>query len=242
MSESNKKQRSIKLSLFTNFTDSNPPPSETSKSPKSPLDFKPYLSKSPRNFEPDVVGLGIVAAMTDINSDSDRTRAVKAPISPKSDPIPIVLGKGGVKMRESVLESDHDEIELSETYTRVISHVGNESIRKREYFEKPDGNDSNYWENPGVFFASPPKYSDFGWIFRTEDFLNFCYLCRKKLHGLDIFMYRGDMAFCSVECRCQQIMRDEYKEKCGSEARKPFDCSVSPCSDPRLFSTGVAAA
>ncbi|KAK9097677.1 hypothetical protein Syun_024722 [Stephania yunnanensis] len=63
----------------------------------------------------------------------------------------------------------------------------------------------------------------------------------KKLHGLDIFMYRGDQAFCSVECRCKQILRDERKDSYGA-SKKSLDCAASPCSAPTLFAAGVAAA
>ncbi|CAL9133106.1 unnamed protein product [Musa acuminata var. zebrina] len=52
--------------------------------------------------------------------------------------------------------------------------------------------------------SSPPS------SFATSPFLERCYLCRKKLQqGNDIYMYRGDRAFCSVECRCRQIFMDE---------------------------------
>jgi len=45
-------------------------------------------------------------------------------------------------------------------------------------------------------------------------FLDACRLCNRRLgHGRDIYMYRGDNAFCSVECREQQIAMDERKEK-----------------------------
>nr|XP_009598547.1 FCS-Like Zinc finger 15-like [Nicotiana tomentosiformis]XP_016484345.1 PREDICTED: uncharacterized protein LOC107804910 [Nicotiana tabacum] len=34
-------------------------------------------------------------------------------------------------------------------------------------------------------------------------FLDSCFLCKQKLlPGQDIYMYKGDRAFCSVECRC----------------------------------------
>ncbi|XP_077238601.1 FCS-Like Zinc finger 13-like [Tasmannia lanceolata] len=239
MSESHEKRGSIKLPLFINFTELNSR-SDPSKSPKSPLDYKLLFSKSPKKFEEGVVGLGIVAAMNETTDIHDPKWPMKTVVSPRSDPIPIVSGKRASKFSGPI--SDSDELELSETYTCVISNVGNESVRKYEYFEKPDGIDGNYWENSGVFYASPSRYSDLGRTVRMGDFLNFCYLCGKKLRGLDIFMYRGDKAFCSVECRCQQILSDEYKEKCGSEALKPFDYSISPCSAPRLFSDGVAAA
>lgn len=45
-------------------------------------------------------------------------------------------------------------------------------------------------------------------------FLDACHLCKRRLSdGRDIYMYRGDTAFCSVECRQQQITMDERKEK-----------------------------
>ncbi|KAK4770357.1 hypothetical protein SAY87_030889 [Trapa incisa] len=45
-------------------------------------------------------------------------------------------------------------------------------------------------------------------------FLESCFLCKKTLgNNRDIFMYRGDMAFCRKECRHEQIDMDEAKEK-----------------------------
>uniref|UniRef100_A0A0A9G669 FLZ-type domain-containing protein n=1 Tax=Arundo donax TaxID=35708 RepID=A0A0A9G669_ARUDO len=44
----------------------------------------------------------------------------------------------------------------------------------------------------------------------AASFLQRCTLCHKELaEGRDIYMYRGDKAFCSVECRCRQIFMDE---------------------------------
>ncbi|XXG64381.1 hypothetical protein AAC387_Pa05g2351 [Persea americana] len=234
MTESNGKRPRLKLSsLFTTFPDSLCF-SDALKSPKSAMDNK----KSPRNFEGGVVGLGIVAAMNESNETHDpfsspmSARAAKAALSPRSVPIPIVPSKTGVKLREPM--SEEEGMQLSESYTCVISHVGNEPIQKHEYFERTVG---DYMENFG-----PPKVMDCGVTVPVADFLSSCNLCRKKLHGLDIFMYRGEKAFCSAECRRQQILSDEHKEKCGYEALKSLDYSSSPCSDPRIFSTGVAAA
>ncbi|KAK0575942.1 hypothetical protein LWI29_009434 [Acer saccharum] len=50
----------------------------------------------------------------------------------------------------------------------------------------------------------------------TTHFLRACCLCKRKLvPGRDIYMYRGDSAFCSSECRQQQMNQDERKEKCS---------------------------
>ncbi|XP_065880232.1 FCS-Like Zinc finger 5-like [Euphorbia lathyris] len=50
----------------------------------------------------------------------------------------------------------------------------------------------------------------------TTHFLRACSLCKRRLvPGRDIYMYRGDSAFCSLECRQQQMNNDEKKEKCS---------------------------
>lgn len=85
--------------------------------------------------------------------------------------------------------------------------------------------------------------------FPVADFLSCCYLCRKRLQGKDIFMYRGEKAFCSEECRYQQISSDECLEKWRPEVLRRADVSSSPCSGEgggdqggRLFFAGIAAA
>ncbi|KAM3370142.1 hypothetical protein ACQJBY_017816 [Aegilops geniculata] len=45
-------------------------------------------------------------------------------------------------------------------------------------------------------------------------FLDACFLCRKPIaSNRDIFMYRGDIAFCSEECRTEQMEADEEMER-----------------------------
>lgn len=53
----------------------------------------------------------------------------------------------------------------------------------------------------------------------TAAFLRHCGLCRRLLGpGRDTFMYRGDAAFCSLECRQQHIAHEEWKDKCALAA------------------------
>ncbi|KAI5058338.1 hypothetical protein GOP47_0026508 [Adiantum capillus-veneris] len=41
-------------------------------------------------------------------------------------------------------------------------------------------------------------------------FLDNCFFCKRRLkHERDIFIYRGDAAFCTEECRQRQILKDE---------------------------------
>ncbi|KAK4428496.1 FCS-Like Zinc finger 6 [Sesamum alatum] len=55
----------------------------------------------------------------------------------------------------------------------------------------------------------------------TAHFLRVCSLCKRRLiPGRDIYMYRGDSAFCSSECRQQQMTQDERKEKCSLASKK----------------------
>ncbi|KAI3885464.1 hypothetical protein MKX03_036356 [Papaver bracteatum] len=57
---------------------------------------------------------------------------------------------------------------------------------------------------------------------QTSHFLRACGLCNRRLaSGRDIYMYRGDTAFCSSECRQQQIIEDEKKEKSASSPYTP---------------------
>ncbi|PWZ56816.1 Protein MARD1 [Zea mays] len=45
-------------------------------------------------------------------------------------------------------------------------------------------------------------------------FLKACYLCKRELSpDKDVYMYRGDQGFCSEECRWQQILVDEARER-----------------------------
>uniref|UniRef100_A0A5B6ZYM4 FLZ-type domain-containing protein n=1 Tax=Davidia involucrata TaxID=16924 RepID=A0A5B6ZYM4_DAVIN len=56
---------------------------------------------------------------------------------------------------------------------------------------------------------------------QTPHFLRACSLCNRRLvPGRDIYMYRGDSAFCSSECRQQQMNQDERKEKCSLASKK----------------------
>lgn len=57
---------------------------------------------------------------------------------------------------------------------------------------------------------------------QTSHFLRACGLCNRRLApGRDIYMYRGDTAFCSSECRHQRIIEDEAKEKSSSSPFRP---------------------
>ncbi|WOK96269.1 hypothetical protein Cni_G04976 [Canna indica] len=65
-------------------------------------------------------------------------------------------------------------------------------------------------------------------VVETAPFLRACGLCKRRLGpGRDTFMYRGDIAFCSLECRQLHINQEEWKEKCLLTSMK----DTSPSSD-----------
>ncbi|XP_010932772.1 FCS-Like Zinc finger 8 [Elaeis guineensis] len=105
------------------------------------------------------------------------------------------------------------EMELSEDYTCVISHGPNP--RTTHIF------DNCIVESCGDGFVALRKENrsladNSGYT--SDDFLSFCYACRKNLgQGKDIFMYRGEKAFCSRECRYQEMLFDEEMEKCSGD-------------------------
>ncbi|KAI3996377.1 hypothetical protein MKX01_026845 [Papaver californicum] len=89
-----------------------------------------------------------------------------------------------------------------------------------------DGNNNNYLtvDQRVLSTISPRNYTNLrsplsNSSSQTSHFLRACGLCNRRLApGRDIYMYRGDTAFCSLECRHQQIIEDEKKEKLSSAA------------------------
>uniref|UniRef100_A0A1J3JKX0 FLZ-type domain-containing protein n=1 Tax=Noccaea caerulescens TaxID=107243 RepID=A0A1J3JKX0_NOCCA len=212
-------------------------------SPKSPLDFKilPQISQrnSSKRFYDDSlggsVGLGIVAALE--NSTTRRITSVcrsESNQSGQSDPVQFTSHGGS---------SDEDEDEEmftmdEEDYTLVTCHHGpsgscSTRVYDRDGFEcfasktNEDHRKRLFVVDAGV---ESPENSP---AFQGLGFLNSCNLCRKKLHGQDIFIYRGEKAFCSTECRSSHIANDERKERCRSKF------STSPYTAGQIFSTGV---
>ncbi|XP_042052954.1 FCS-Like Zinc finger 15-like isoform X2 [Salvia splendens] len=74
-------------------------------------------------------------------------------------------------------------------------------------------------------------------------FLENCFLCRHKLlPGKDIFMYKGDRAFCSVECRYRQMFMDEEESCEKSGCTLEYTCSAAATSSPSPTSSSSSRA
>jgi hypothetical protein len=89
-----------------------------------------------------------------------------------------------------------------------------------------------------------------GVAFRVAEFLSCCDTCRRPLHGKDVFMYRGERAFCSMECRYHAIVSDESREEEDRKRRAAVASSLknaapgSRCNGGGqiFFTTGIVAA
>ncbi|KAL5697250.1 hypothetical protein ACHQM5_030886 [Ranunculus cassubicifolius] len=218
---------------------------ETVTSPKCSPQFRIVSPRSLKNS--DGIGLGIVVAL----EKSGDVQTIKNPleVSKESRSIPIPTSgsaKVHTKCRKPIEEME--KLECMESYTCVTSRIPNKSFSKVYYGEEDggvgherSGYDEMNWKNTSVFYESPPRVVEPVMAFPRLDFLSSCYLCKKKLHGVDIYMYRGEKAFCSTDCRCRQITIDERKEKCGSELSRSLDVSSSPYARENIFFTGIIA-
>ncbi|CAA7404021.1 unnamed protein product [Spirodela intermedia] len=93
-------------------------------------------------------------------------------------------------------------MELSEDYTCVITHGPNPRMTHifDDYIVESSCDD--------LLVASQGKAT----------FLSFCHSCKKGLaQGNDTFMYRGDKAFCSQECRYKGMLSDESAGEFSSD-------------------------
>ncbi|KAH9621954.1 hypothetical protein KSS87_015593 [Heliosperma pusillum] len=139
---------------------------------------------------------------------------------------PISIGSGN--MLAPTLSPE--EIELSEDYTCVISHG---PVPKTTHIFgdlvlecHPNGVDlGNKTERSEAALICSEKYCQISAPpsqYPTNDFLSYCYHCKKKLEaGKDIYMYRGEKAFCSGDCRLEEISIEEEYENSINNASKP---------------------
>nr|XP_010915049.1 FCS-Like Zinc finger 8 isoform X1 [Elaeis guineensis] len=177
------------------------------------------------------------------NSTLDASRLVSKPTNfdNLSGSLPISFGSS----RGFISSLSASEIELSEDYTCIISHGPNpktthiygDCILESHPIHSPDSKNKLGKEGGGSSWLvkcpmdSPPSPSN--------DFLSRCFFCKKKLEGKDIYMYRGEKAFCSCNCREQEILIEEETEKPATE-----DCSDSSGSSfhEEIFLTGMGVA
>ncbi|KAL6848059.1 hypothetical protein ACP4OV_022187 [Aristida adscensionis] len=161
--------------------------------------------------------------------------------APASLPASIAAGAG--RFIGSVSAS---EIEQSEDYTRIIArgpnpkttHIFGDCILEPHTVAESDsaaamevteGAADSYWV---VKCAAEPAAG--------EGFLSSCFTCKKKLEGNDIYIYRGEKAFCSSSCRDQEIQIEEEAERNTSSGSPRSSCSSF--HDDIFFMAGMVVA
>lgn len=144
-----------------------------------------------KSFDFGGVGLGIVAALEKSGDDRNEVPALFSRNLSRSSPIPINSPRNSSRNRES-LEEEMDSESLDEYTTIVTRHVPNKSYTK-VYCDGRRGDDRSPFrigsKRGSVFHISPARSGEIGGA-PADDFLSSCYLCRKKLQGEDIYMYR----------------------------------------------------
>lgn len=240
---------------------------DTITSPRSPLDCRTL--QSPRGLKSNYydphgggIGLGIVVALDNTSScnvgcggEILAKYAICNQISNRSNPINVTRSNEIKKEKNSKIGMvRHEEQEMmdgfEEEFTYVTCRGPNKSTTRVYYggdeFGRQRSLGPKVSKKIGVFnISSPARFSD-DFCNSDLDFLSSCHSCKKGLHGKDIYMYRGEKAFCSAECRQRQIVIDERKERCRSEASRSGEVlSSSPYSyrsRGQIFSTGIVAA
>ncbi|KAI6674754.1 hypothetical protein NL676_002660 [Syzygium grande] len=97
------------------------------------------------------------------------------------------------------------EMELSEDYTCVISHGPNPTAT--HIFG------SSVVETYCLSIEVKKQT-----LFGPDNFLSSCYTCKKSIEqNADIYIYRGEKAFCSSECRYQEMLQDEAEAEIFAE-------------------------
>ncbi|KAL0426761.1 UNVERIFIED_CONTAM: FCS-Like Zinc finger 14 [Sesamum latifolium] len=204
---------------------------DVATSPRSHLEAKTQSPRGLKSFDLGGVGLGIVAALEksgDGRGDVPANKALFSRNLSRSNPIPVTS-----PIKSSGYEESLEAMERQswEEYTIVTCHVPNKSYTK-VYFDAKRGDERSSFRissgtksnRASVFHIAPPRFG------RPRSFG-----CRFSQ------LVRGEKAFCSTECRYRQIVMDERKEKCSSEASRPVDVSTSPYANGQIFTAGILA-
>ncbi|KAG8091647.1 hypothetical protein GUJ93_ZPchr0012g21449 [Zizania palustris] len=177
---------------------------------------------SHRPWDAKPVGLGLVGALNVEDSPGDAKAAAVLTVTGQKlrvqtncyAPCSPYMEFGVKSGRAAAAHGDHlmpyasprrclspREMEMSEDYTCVIARGPNP--RTTHIF------DNHVVESSGGFPAE--LWAPSG---GKDDFLRYCHGCSKDLgQGKDIFMYRGEKAFCSRECRYHEMLLDDGVEE-----------------------------
>ncbi|KAI3460889.1 hypothetical protein Pfo_017552 [Paulownia fortunei] len=201
----------------------------------------PEINNSCNKSEPEAIGLALIDSLTEEKSDGNFSKPINRmvlfgsklkvqipAINPSSlSPVesPNSPADFGIKTRNSQFLSPFPdtpaknftrqlslkEMELSEDYTCVITHGPNPKtthIFDNCIVESCCGEDINISDHKKMECGFETNVS----TSTSVNFLSFCHTCKDSLdQGKDIYIYRGEKAFCSHECRCQEMVFEGMK-------------------------------
>lgn len=151
------------------------------------------------------------------------------------------LSNGQNLGKDLVASLSASEIELSEDYTCVRKHGPNPKTTHIFGDCILECHDDEFITKSYKCEENEIKPFEVLTSYLSNDFLSFCYSCKKKLEGEDIYMYRGEKAFCSWNCRSEEILIEEEMEKNNGEAGASSQIEIIPKLDSceELFETSM---
>ncbi|KAJ3684813.1 hypothetical protein LUZ61_013977 [Rhynchospora tenuis] len=195
---------------------------DTAWSPTSPLDLKTFSNlgsfsllspkssnaeAKPKAWDSSKVGLGLIDALKEENSQVGSRKVLIGSEfkKPNLELLPESNKAESFEMKIDQISSSLSMRELAELedYTCITTHGPNPT--KTHIFgdcilEAPE---SFLPENDTIWSIEPIESSPFE---AYGDFLKICGCCNKKLpEGKDIYMFLGEKAFCTRECRSHYI-------------------------------------
>ncbi|KAL1207824.1 FCS-Like Zinc finger 12 [Cardamine amara subsp. amara] len=200
------------------------PENFTTTTRKSPLDMKFPSPGSSKRYDNGGIGLGIVAALE------------KSGIGIN----PVCRFESGPNSTNPVRWSRRFQFDLSESekYTCVTTRGGLTKVyyNDHEFEFGHNRSDSDRGLKKSIEIAEESPANKREVLRDSPDFLSSCCLCRKKLQGKDIYMYKGDEGFCSKECRSVKIMEDNLNVKHKS---RNVEVLTSPYAGGEISSAGI---
>lgn len=203
------------------------------------VQLEPKLVRSAASCFPDFNQLP--SSLIESSSLTSRDRNICPMKETPIDSLPALIDTGSSGVDSFVTESGSlpipvgslsaKQIELSEDYTCIISHGPNP--RTTHIFgdcilECHTSELCNFGKEveQGVESSLLAKGPDDSTSYPNNEFLSFCYSCKKKLEKDDeIYVYSGEKAFCSFDCRDAENFIEE-------ETVKTCICSSSSIGSP----------
>ncbi|CAL9173987.1 unnamed protein product [Musa hybrid cultivar] len=103
-------------------------------------------------------------------------------------------------------------------------------------------------QNRAATFEMPPRivqrrsFNDFRTLETTAQFLMACGRCNRRLGpGSDTFIYQGEIAFCSLECREHKMSQDKNKNKRLTPKKTDASSSTKASETPGSGEMAIAA-